>query len=246
MNRKLTGIVAAVALAAIGTAGLVVYVQSIEARALAGEQAVEVLVAAQAIPRGTSASDVAQMVRTEQVPAKVRANGALTDLDGVEGRVTSVAFLEGEQLTTARFIDPLQVGEVDVPGDLQQVTVQLSLDRAIGGRVAAGDTVGVVASFSDMAEGEDGGGGATSHMILHKVLVTRVASGDGVAPDPEDEGGNGPTAPGGTLLITLALEAPDVERVVFAAEHGSLWLSADPDDASESGTSIKTKESIYR
>lgn len=245
MNRKLTGILAAVALATVGTAGLVVYVQSIESRALAGEQAVEVLVASEAIPRGTDAETVAQMVRTEQVPAKVRANGALASLDEVDGRVTSVALLEGEQLTAARFIDPAQVGEVDVPDDLQQVTVQLSLDRAVGGRVAAGDTVAVVASFTDMPGGEDSGG-ASSHMILHKVLVTRVASGDGVAPDPEDEGGNGPTAAGGTMLITLALEAPDVERIVFAAEHGSLWLSADPADASESGTGIMTKESIYR
>lgn len=245
MNRKLIGIIAAVALATVGTAGLVMYVQSIEARVLAGEQAVDVLVASEAIPRGTDAQTVAQMVRTEQVPAKVRANGALANLDEVEDRVTSVALLEGEQLTRARFIDPLQVGEVDVPDDLQQVTVQLSLDRAIGGRVAAGDTVGVVASFTDMPGGE-GGGGASSHMILHKVLVTRVASGDGVASDPEGEGGNGPTAAGGNMLITLALEASDVERVVFAAEHGTLWLSSDPADASESGTGIKTKESIYQ
>lgn len=245
MNRKTIGVTAAVLLAAVGATLLVLYVQSIESRALADEESVRVLVAAEAIPLGTDAAAVDEMVRTEQVPAKVLAEGAVADLDEVADRVTNVELLEGEQLTQARFSAPEQAGEVDVPDELQQVTVQLGLDRAVGGRVTPGETVAVLASFTDMSG--EAAAGATSHMILHKVLVTRVARADGVATsEEEDDAAAAPAvAPGGALLVTLALEAPDVERVVFAAEHGSLWLSKDPADASETGTSVMTKESIY-
>ena len=57
MKRRALSIVLAVLLAILGTAGVLAYVSHANARALAGQQAVTVLVAKGLIPAGTSAGD---------------------------------------------------------------------------------------------------------------------------------------------------------------------------------------------
>ena len=55
-------------------------------------------------------------------------------------------------------------GTVAVPAGLQEVSIVLEPQRAMGGRLAAGDEVGVIVSKS---EGE-------THAVLHFVLVTQI------------------------------------------------------------------------
>jgi pilus assembly protein CpaB len=231
MRNKLVGIAASVLLAAVGTILLVVYVVGAEDRALQGEQPVEVLVVADAIPKGTRAEDLAGMVRSERVPAKVAAEGATTGLESLAGQQALVDLMPGEQVVRSRFAPAAQAGLVEPPPGMLQVTVALDTIRALGGQVRAGDTVGVVASFDEPR---------TSHLILHKVPVTGVRTDQGVAvtSGPQDP------APAGNLLITLALDGPSVEGVVFAAEHGRLWLTSEPMEAVEDGTKIQTIEEV--
>ena len=42
--------------------------------------------------------------------------------------------------------------------------------------------------------------------------------------------------PADVLNVTLALEAEDAARVVFAKEFGTVWLSLEPDGASDEET----------
>ena len=53
------------------------------------------------------------------------------------------------------------------------------------------------------------------------------------------------TAPNGSLFVTLALPGPDIEKIVFTSEHGSIWLAREPLDAVENGTVIQTRGTIY-
>lgn len=257
MKKKLVGVVTAVVLAAVGTLVLVAYVNSAEDRALAGERTVDVLVVTRAIDRGTPAEDIAAAVETEQVPAKVRADGAVTDVEDLGRRVAAVGLRPGEQVITSRFVDPSDlesVGQVAVPDGLLQVTVALAPERAVGGLIEPGSTVGVLASFEPFQlsneepvelEGHrikaDGQSPNSTHLIARKALVTAVQSGE---PSSADDDPN--QAPSGNLLVTLALDAPGVEEVVFTAEHGSLWLAYEPGDAPEGDTQIVTRAVIYR
>ena len=52
-------------------------------------------------------------------------------------------------------------------------------------------------------------------------------------------------APSNELLVTLALSSPEVEQVVFAAEFGHIWLTAENADADENGTRIVTLGQAY-
>ncbi len=88
----------------------------------------------------------------------------------------------------------------------------------------------------------------SSHIVLHKVLVTAVQI-ERLPAEPEREDAEAvgvELAPTGNLLVTLAVQAPDVEKIVFTAEHGFVWLASEPGSASEAGTQIQTRGSIYR
>ena len=261
--KRILGVVAAVLLAAVGTLFLVLYVKGAEERALAGEETVEVLVVAEPIEKGAPADAIAEAVIAERVPAKVRATGSVADLSDLQGRVASVDLMPGEQLVASRFLTPTQLEEereVEMPEGLQEVTVSLEPQRAVGGQLSPGDTVGVLSSFEmqdDRTEEQVAAAETeqyqqylsdTTKKILHKVLVTKVQveqlpqqSGEG-----DEPGASGPElAPTGNLLVTLAVDVPQVERIVFTAEHGMLWLTNEPEAANEDGSLLRTPENIY-
>lgn len=270
MKRKLFGVLAALLLAAAGTFVLLLYVQAAEDRALAGEEVVEVYVVEAPIERGTAGEDITAQVALSRIPAKAVAAGSVDRLQGLEGKVAAVDLVPGEQVLSTRFVTPEDLSaqaQVEVPPDLHEVTVALDPERAVGGTLRPGDTVGVLASFDpfqadeagiEVVDPEDPPGKTpnSTHMILHKVLVTNVqqqgghagssAAPPGTAGDDGEEEAGVATAPTGTLLVTLAIDAPAVERVVFSAEHGRVWLSQEPEAAPEDGTRIQVRDSVYR
>jgi pilus assembly protein CpaB len=262
MMRRVLGIVAAVLLATVGTAFLVIYVRGAEERALAGEETVEVLVVKEAVDRETKAEDLAAFVATERVPAKVRAAGSVTDLDDLDGQVVAVDLLPGEQLVRSRFATPTQLAEeskVQVPEGLQEVTISIEPQRAVGGQIRPGDIVGFFSSFDldDKREDEQIATeenedyrqklSETTKVILHKLLVTNVQVEQLPQTTGDDDGEQtGPDlAPTGNLLVTLAVNTAQAERIVFTAEHGMVWLTAQNDDTTEDGSQLRVPRNIY-
>jgi pilus assembly protein CpaB len=244
VRRRLLAAFAALVLLVVGTAVLVAYVRGADARALAGARTVEVLVVDQLVPVGTSGSELADLVRTETMPAKAAVDGRVTDLSALADRVTTVDLLPGEQLLASRFKSPddLQApGTVAVPEGLQELSILLEPQRAIGGRLAAGDTVGVY-----LSQVLPDGTGQTS-AVLHRVLVTQV-QGAPAAPDPDAQEGTETAAagaPAASLMVTLAINAKDAETVVFGAEHGTLWLSLESAGVETGGTRVLDAGTIY-
>lgn len=255
MNRKFVGVMAALLLAMVGTLLIVAYVRGIEGRAIADERRVPVLVVQKAIAEGATAGEIAASVDLEQVPAKVRAEGAVEKIGDLEGLVAAVDLVPGEQITKARFLTPAAVEEeqgVEVPEGLLEVTISLEASRVVGGKIKPGDAVAVVGSFSEGgSDGEDGADGKspTTHVLLHKVLVTEIGTEGQMAAaegqEAPDDAAAAPVSTGAPILVTLALDAPSVERVVHTAEFGTLWLASEPEDAPEDGTRIQRKDTIY-
>lgn len=243
MRRRFLAAVAALLLLVVGTAILVAYVKGADARALAGTRTVSVLVVDSPIESGTRGEDVAGKVHSVAVPEKVAMSGRVTDLAALDGRVASVDLQPGEQLLASRFVRPdaLQTpGTVAVPAGLQEVSVLLEPQRAVGGRLAAGDTVGVVISLGGQGPGQ-------THMVLQKVLVTQIQGAPAPADDPKSAqtASSGAAAPTQSLLVTFAVSAAQAEAVVFGAEHGTLWLTLEPKDARTDGTSVLTPDNVY-
>ncbi len=245
MKRRLLAALAAIVLLVAGTAILIGYVQGADRRALAGVQTVEVLVVTEQIPAGTPAGELADSVGSELVPAKAALPGRVTDLTALADQVATVDLLPGEQLLADRFAAPddLQAaGTIAVPEGLQEVSVLLEPQRAIGGRLAAGDEVAVYVSilFQD--------GTANTHAVLHGVLVTQVQGAPTPAEPAEGDpqtASSGAPLPSGSLMVTLALTARQAEPVVFGMEHGTVWLGLEPEGADTSGTDVITQGNVY-
>jgi pilus assembly protein CpaB len=271
VNRRILGVVLALVLASVGTWAIVQYVQNADERALEGTELVEVLVVEQSVPEGTPAEELTSYVATTQVPRDSRVPDALIDLDPVLGLVTATELVTGEQVLATRFttVETLEAQRgIEVPDGLLEVTFTVSPERAVGGALAPGDLVAFVASFNpftlDAVEPESAQDlqefldateeevepislktPNTSHITIHKALVTRVQVGSESAGGGETETG-ADLSPSGTLLVTLAVEAPQVERVVFAAEFGRIWLAKEQPNSSEEGTDIITRANVYR
>ena len=245
MRRRLLAAIAALVLLAAGSLVLLAYVRGADARALAGARPVEVLVVEVPVPAGTSGEALADFVTTETVPAKAALDGRVTDVADLSGRVATVDLLVGEQLLSSRFARPEDrqaPGTVEVPAGLQEVSVLLEPQRAVGGRLAAGDAVGVFVSLSTDA-------GPATHAVLHSVLVTQVQGAPApVAPSAEGDvetASAGAPAPSSSLMVTLAVTAAQAEAIVFGVEHGTLWLSSEPDGAATGGTEGVNLANIY-
>src|SRR5437764_14920412 len=149
MRRRRLAAAAALVLAAVGGTVLLAYARGADARAMAGLRTQTVLVAADRVPAGTPASGLGKQVRPQVLPATAVVPGAVHDLAALGGRVTTAELEPGEQLLSARFgatSSLLAPGTVAVPGGDEEVSVQLDPERAVGGRLAAGDHVGVFLS----------------------------------------------------------------------------------------------------
>ncbi|MGR7028138.1 Flp pilus assembly protein CpaB [Geodermatophilus sp. URMC 62] len=239
--RRLLAAVAALLLALVGTVVLVAYVRGADARALEGVQTVPVLVVDRPIAAGTPADQLDGLVRTELLPARAAVEGRVEDLAQLAGRVADVDLQPGEQLLAGRFVAPEELtapGTVPPPAGAAEVSILLEPQRAVGGRLAAGDTVGVHVSLAEPA---------ATHLVLDRVLVTQVQGAPAPAADGEGaeaaaSGGGAPTA---SLLVTLGLPPAQAETVVFGMEHGTVWLSLEPADVDPSGTEVVTPDTLY-
>jgi pilus assembly protein CpaB len=242
VRRRLLAAAAALVLALVGGVVLVAYARGADARAMAGMDTVQVLVVDQPVAAGTRAEDLAPLVRTEQLPAKAAVAGRVTDLTALAGEVVTVDLQPGEQLLAGRFAAPQSLqapGTVAVPAGAEEVSVLLEPQRAVGGRLAAGDRVGVFISLDT----------PSTHAVLHRVLVTQVQGAPVPVDTASDTGADtasaGTVAPSASLMVTLALTAEQAEGVVFGAEHGTVWLSLEPETADLDGTEVITPDNVY-
>lgn len=192
MKRKFGGIAVAVVLALVGTALLVAYVNRAKDEAIKDEEQVQVLVLTEDVTQGTPVTDLEDATKVEDVPRRLVVPGAVASLDDIDQTfVAGVALQQGEQLIATRFVDPVTLVRVDVPDGLQELTLRLDPERAVGGALQPGDRVGFLLSFepfdlatsgqpTDTVPGDPAAADQpdqtpnTTGMALNEVLVTSV------------------------------------------------------------------------
>ena len=254
MKSRLLAGIAALVLAVVGAVLVVSYAQGADTRAVQGLEPVDVLVVSKAVPAGTTVETLQPFLAIEKLPGTAVAKSALRNLDGLAGKVTAVDLLPGEQLVAERLVAPEELqasGSVEVPKGLQEVSFQLEPQRVVGGRIGAGDRIGVFINL-------DGGGleakpeKQTTQLTIHKVLVTSVQRAPSAAASPQPSAGSAAAAedtslPTGSLLLTVAVNDVDATKIVYAAEYAKIWLSKEPLDATDSGRpGIMTKPEVYK
>ncbi len=213
MKKKLIALLSAAALVLVGVVSLITYANGAEDRAFKDAKLVEVLVVRSEIPAETPANRITSAVQLKKVPASVRADGALTDLDAVQDLATNTNLVPGEQVLRKRFGAVVGKSKASaLPAGMQEVSISVSAPRTPNGKVKAGDKVGIVASYA--AKGGDGG---YTNIIQNNMLVTHVSESVVGKATGEDAG-----VP---MIVTFAVKPMDVERIVNASEFGKVWLT---------------------
>ena len=236
MKTRLIGALLAIVLAAGGTVVLTGYVNGADARASAGAAFVQVYVVSGDIAAGTPIEEATNLIAAKKIPALAATAGRVSDLIALKGKVASVALIPGEQLLTARWVKPENLdtaGKVVVPDGLQTVTIALPVERVVGGTVKAGDTVGVVISAT--LKPADSQEVPVTRQVFHEVLVTAVQAG---TTTPPAEGTGTAETSATSVMVTLARNTADIEKLVWGQEFGSVWLTIEPEGADQSGSRV--------
>ena len=244
MKTRLIGAILAIVLAVVGTVVLTGYVNSADARAADGAEFVSVYLVSDEIPAGTEASAITKLITAKQIPAVAAVPGRVTKLSDLKGLVADTALMPGEQLLESRWVTPAARaagGDVALPEGMQSVSIALPVERVVGGTIKPGDSVGVVISATIK-----GAGGAedtpVSRQVFHKVLVTAVREGTST---PPAEGSDQPAEAFDTVMVTLARSTPDIQKLVWGQEFGSVWLTIEPMTADETGSAAVGERTVF-
>jgi Flp pilus assembly protein CpaB len=249
MPRRVLMIGATLLLAVLGTVAVLLYVGKADARALAGKQAVTVLVAAKKVPAGTSAHDADRdgLLRKEEMAAETVPADALAEVGSdVTDLVASADIQPGQLVLRPMFVTrALQTGGLKIPDGKVAVSVSVSGAQRVAGYAEVGSKVAVFDTFN-VAEGHGGrtpaGDGLQkqhdyvqgTRLVLSGVEVIAVGpQGSGSAGDAKKSSATAGGASGGsdTVLVTVAVTQAEAEKLILVAQAGSVYL------ALESGTS---------
>lgn len=251
MTRRLLTILVAIVLAVIGTGAVLLYVKHADQRALDGQKAVSTLVATQQIPAGTRASSALKdgMLTLEKLPAASVPSNAVRTLTRSLGALVFSSNLPSGQL----LLQPMLVPSVSsasglaIPPRDVAVTIALCVPQEVAGYVGAGSQVAIFDTVttsktaktgnpcgSGNASGAGSGTGPTSvnsvftRIVLPKVTV--LAIGQPAASNSSGSGAfaqssSSSSSSNGTVLVTLAVDQSDAERVITLAESGAPYLA---------------------
>ncbi|HXP19693.1 MAG TPA: RcpC/CpaB family pilus assembly protein [Streptosporangiaceae bacterium] len=249
MTRRILTIVLAIVLAVIGTGAVLIYVRQADARAIAGQKAVTVLVATQQIPAGTSASSALQdgLLDSQKLPASSVPADAVRSLSPALGAmVMSANVASGQLLLRPMLVTSLQAtAGIAIPPGMVAVTVELCMPEAVAGYIGAGSQVAVFDTYAAHGGGapltaqpnctgphqQQAFGAAHTRIVLPKVLVISVGS----AASPGSSSSSATTSTAftqttspttqNTVLVTLAVNQADAERLINLTETGLPYLA---------------------
>lgn len=230
MNRRLGLLATALVVALLGTFAVFSYVSKVEADTLNGAEPVDVLVAAERLPSGTTGAAAAkgELVELVSMPRRSVPEGALTSLDevGTQSLVSDV--FAGEVLLRAKFADQTaRTGALVIPKDKIAVSVELGDPQRVAGFVVPGSEVALFATVSQAtsaaAGGQPGADSSLTRLLLPRASVIAVGPATLRPADSDEE--EGEEEPVARAVLTLALSQADAEKLVHATQTGELYMA---------------------
>jgi len=221
MQNRLLAIVVAIVLAIVAAMALVIYANSADRRAINEQAPVQVWVAAKAIDQGETINHAAQTAKIGQAeyPRRLVAEDAVRSLNQLDGKVAAVKIVPGELLLQSRWVDQQNVEGANLlnikPGS-QAVSIQVDTTKQVSGFVGVSNRVNVFVTIT-LSEG------TVSRLLLPNIKVLAVGTTTQPAPNAQQANRNG-------NLSTLTLEVSDgkVDKVIYAAENGRIYLTLVP------------------
>jgi pilus assembly protein CpaB len=253
---KTIAIVVALLLALGATIAIFLYVRGVEQRAFEDAELVEVLVAQGPIETGTTGEGATEagLIARESAPRVNVPPGAVTSVDQIEGLVALESILTGEIILRERWGTTAEVSVgLDIPEGFEAVAVEVAVPPGVAGYVAAGTQVSILATIESEAddtvapaEPDEEGAVPEEEAVPLEVRtqyllqgVDVLAVGQRQVQTDEQEGTVS------SVLMTLAVQPEDAERLVFAVANGSLYFTLLPEDAEPVETPGRTFGDLF-
>lgn len=238
MKTRIGLVLTAIILAVVATGASLIYLQSLRNEVVRGNEMVRVLVAQKTVSPGTTVEEMLNqdIVSFTQVPRRYAVSGAITDTRGINQQVLTVALAKGEQVTEQKVRPAGGAGlSFRVPKGMVAVTMAVDEASGVGGEVAAGDRVSLLATFSPGPGGAD-----TTKILLSNVEVLGATFNT-------QKTGLGQSGGSQKQTVTVAASPADSEKLVFAIEKGHIWITLEPAGAGQpAGAPGRTMDTVFR
>lgn len=223
MVRRILLFLAALVLALFGTGLVYAYASNADARALANQQPVKVLVAVKTVPAETSAQKAQSdgLVKLQTLPRRAVPPGALTEMSAVTNKVAADDIFPGEVILAAKFIDPTVSGALTIPEGKLAVSVELTDPGRVAGFVVPGSEVAIFDTF-ELPKSGAGSAQQSTRLLLPRVQVLAAGptSQHGTASAETSSTADG--KPITTSVMTVAVDQHGAEKLVHAAQTGKV------------------------
>lgn len=257
MKRRLGVIALALTLALVGTSLVLAYVNRADARAVAGLRPTNAYVALSTIPSGTSLNDAVQsgLARREALARRTVPSGAVTRLTADLRDKVAVTDIQAGQVLFAAAFGSKQAQQSGLRLPTGKVAVSVSLDDPHrvgnfvqpGARIAIFDTFNTVRIFDGQARLSAGNPGsvagdglADNHLYNHQtrlllanvvVLAVGTATQSAASASPAPAKAPATATATQTVLLTVAVDQRDAEKLIQGIQTGHLYLALQGPDS---------------
>ena len=162
----------------------------------AEEDLVPTVVVLEPIGAGTDTDAIADVLEVRLLPASVRPEGALSDLESIPAGVLASDVVTGEQLLESS----IALDEVDaLGGSFTSISVRVDAQRWAGPYGATGDVVDIYRS------------GETIELIVSDAVIIDAPSLEQLDPRAES-------------IVTLAVPDESITEIISAASQNEIWM----------------------
>lgn len=215
MTKRSGLLVAAVIIAALGVVLVGLYANQARVAGIQAQEAVEVLVAKEAIIVGTDGASVVESgaVELKTFPSSAVPDGAMSSLTPVSESVTSTPIYPGQILVTPMFAAEDSAAQMSLPKGTMAVALEFEDPQRVAGFVQPGADVMAFATVD----------GATSVPVKKAKVVAVGPSTLTTTSDADGDSTNAEEIP--TTIVTLALTQQQAQLLIFSSEEGAVHLS---------------------
>lgn len=231
MARRSALLIAAVIIAAVGTAMIVLYVQGIDERATEGQELVEVLTATSVIEAGetVSAAQEAGKFEAKKVRRDDMVEGALDSTASITDLVALGSVYPGEQIISDRFGTMGEVQNLVIPDDKMAISVELTDFERVAGFVNPGSEVAIfgtaAAPVRRLPDGTEQTLSSVTRIILARVPVIGVGTTSVSSRTVTDEEGAQVVEEVPKTILTVAVTQEEAEKLVLADRTTDLTIA---------------------
>ena len=215
MGRRTVILIVALVIAMVGSAMVYLYVRGADERAQASQEPVEVLKAVAQIEPGESLSQAqaAGKLELQPVPREQLLEGVMNSVGESGSLVALSTVFPNEQVTTSKFGAPGEQDQLTLEDGQIAISIDVQGAQNVAGFVSPGSEVAIFYLNTE---------NPFLRLLLPTVKVIAVGQTTVTTSTTTTEEGAETTQQVPTTLYTLAVDQKDAQKIMYAANNGTL------------------------